>query len=53
MRTFSVHSSLRFRARRRFDGWFADNSLPGVGTFAYAGSPIVAAGPQAVVVAAR
>ena len=28
-------------------------SLPGVGTFAYAGLPIVASGPQAVVVAAR
>jgi hypothetical protein len=31
----------------------ADNSLPGIGTFAYHGSPVTAAGPQALVVAAR
>jgi hypothetical protein len=30
-----------------------DNSLPGVGTFAYTGSHIVASAPQAMVVAAR
>jgi hypothetical protein len=31
----------------------ADNSLPGIGTFAYSGSPVTTAGPQALVVAAR
>jgi hypothetical protein len=31
----------------------ADNSLPGIGTFAYSGSPIVTSAPQALVVAAR
>jgi hypothetical protein len=30
-----------------------ENDLPGVGTFAYNGSPIMATAPQAVVVAAR
>jgi hypothetical protein len=31
----------------------ADSGLPGVGTFAYNGSPIVASAAQAIVVAAR
>jgi hypothetical protein len=31
----------------------ADNSLPGIGTFAYSGSPIVTSAPQAIVVAVR
>ncbi|SHJ33479.1 hypothetical protein SAMN05444159_0347 [Bradyrhizobium lablabi] len=31
----------------------ADTSLPGVGTFAYSGSPIASPAPQALVVAAR
>jgi hypothetical protein len=30
-----------------------DSSLPGIGTFAYSGSPIVTAAPPAIVVAAR
>lgn len=30
----------------------SESSLPGIGTFAYSGSPIVASAPQAVVVAA-
>jgi hypothetical protein len=30
-----------------------DNSLPGVGTFAYTGSPVVTSVPQAMVVAVR
>jgi hypothetical protein len=30
-----------------------DNSLPGVGTFAYTGSPVVTSVPQTTVVAAR
>ena len=31
----------------------SDNGLPGIGTFAYNGSPVVTAAPQAMVVAAR
>jgi hypothetical protein len=31
----------------------SDNSLPGIGTFAYSGSPIVTSAPQAIVIAAR
>jgi hypothetical protein len=31
----------------------ADSGLPGVGTFAYGGSPIVTSAPQAIIVAAR
>jgi hypothetical protein len=30
-----------------------DRSLPGIGTFAYSGSPVVTSAPQSVVVAAR
>ena len=30
-----------------------DGGLPGIGTFAYSGSPIVTAAPPAIVVAAR
>jgi hypothetical protein len=31
----------------------SDSGLPGIGTFAYNGSPIVTSAPQAIVVAAR
>jgi hypothetical protein len=31
----------------------SDSSLPGIGTFAYHGSPIVASSPQSIVVAVR
>jgi hypothetical protein len=31
----------------------SDGNLPGIGTFAYNGSPIVTSAPQAVLVAAR
>ena len=31
----------------------SDGNLPGIGAFAYNGSPIVTSAPQAVVVAAR
>ena len=31
----------------------SDASLPGIGTFAYNGSPIVTSSPEAMVVAAR
>jgi hypothetical protein len=31
----------------------SDNGLPGIGTFAYSGSPIATSAPAAIVVAAR
>lgn len=31
----------------------SDSGLPGIGTFAYSGSPIAASTPQTVIVAAR
>jgi hypothetical protein len=31
----------------------SDNSLPGIGTFAYNGAPIATSTPQAIVVAVR
>jgi hypothetical protein len=31
----------------------SDTALPGIGTFAYNGSPIVTSAPQAIVVATR
>jgi hypothetical protein len=31
----------------------SDGNLPGIGTFAYSGSPIVTSAPQAIVVATR
>jgi hypothetical protein len=31
----------------------SDNSLPGIGTFAYSGSPVTSSARQAIVVAAR
>ncbi|MGD0848584.1 hypothetical protein [Bradyrhizobium sp.] len=31
----------------------SDGNLPGIGTFAYSGSPIVTSAPQPIVVAAR
>jgi hypothetical protein len=30
-----------------------ENSLPGIGTFAYSGSPVTTSAPQAMVIAAR
>ncbi len=31
----------------------SDNGLPGIGTFAYNGSPVVNSAPQAILLAAR
>ena len=53
MRTFSVILAFAFVLAGISMAGSTDNSLPGVGTFAYAGLPLVASGPQAVVVAAR
>ena len=53
MRTFSIILAFAFVLAGASMAGSADNSLPGVGTFAYAGLPIVASGPQAVIVATR
>jgi hypothetical protein len=53
MRTFSVILAFALVLAGVSMAGSTDNSLPGAGTFAYAGWPVVAAGPQAVVVAAR
>ena len=53
MRTLSFILAFAFvLAGPSMAGW-SDSSLPGIGTFAYNGSPIVTTAPQAVVVAAR
>jgi hypothetical protein len=53
MRTLSFILAFAFLlAGPSMAGW-PDNSLPGVGTFAYSGAPIVTSAPQAIVVAAR
>ena len=53
MRAFSAILAFAFLLGGASLAGSADNGLPGVGTFAYAGLPIVASGSQAVVVAAR
>ena len=53
MRTLSVILAFAFVLAGASMAGSADNSLPGVGTFAYSGLPIVDSGPQAVVVATR
>jgi hypothetical protein len=53
MRTFCVILAFAFVLAGASMAGSTDNSLPGVGTFAYAGSPMVASAPQTVVVAAR
>ena len=53
MRTFSFVLAFAFVIVGPSVAGSVDNSLPGVGTFAYTGSHIVASAPQAMVVAAR
>lgn len=48
MRAFSFMLAFAFMASRSL----APN-LPGVGTFAYSGSPVVTSAPQAVLIASR
>jgi hypothetical protein len=52
MRTFSFILAFAFILAGPTLAGSSDNDLPGIGTFAYNGSPITAA-PQAIVVAAR
>jgi hypothetical protein len=51
MRTFSFILAFTFVLAAPSLAGTADSSLPGIGTFAYNGSPIASA-PQAIVVAA-
>jgi hypothetical protein len=53
MRTLSIFLAFAFVLAGPSMAGSVDNSLPGVGTFAYTGSHIVTSAPQAIVVAAR
>jgi len=53
MRTLSIILAFAFVLAGASMAGSADSGLPGVGTFAYSGSPIVASAAQAIVVAAR
>jgi hypothetical protein len=53
MRTLSFILALAFAVTAPSIAGLPDSSLPGVGTFAYSGSPVAASGPETIVVAAR
>ena len=53
MRTFSFILAFAFILAGPTLAGSSDNGLPGIGTFAYNGSPVATAAPQAMVVAAR
>ena len=53
MRTLSFMLAVAFVLAGPSMAGSLDSSLPGIGTFAYSGSPIVTSAPQALVVAAR
>lgn len=53
MRTLSFILAFAFVVAGPSMAGSSENMMPGIGTFAYNGSPIVAAPPQAIVVAAR
>jgi hypothetical protein len=53
MRTLSFILAFAFLLAGPSMAGLSDNSLPGVGTFAYSNSPIVTSAPQAIMVAAR
>jgi len=53
MRTLSFMLAVAFVLARPSMAGSLDSSLPGIGTFAYDDSPIVASAPGALVVAAR
>jgi hypothetical protein len=52
MRTLSFILAFAFVLAPSVAG-LSDAGLPGIGTFAYNGSPIAASAPQAIVVAAK
>jgi hypothetical protein len=53
MRTLSIILAFAFVLAAASMAGSADSSLPGVGTFAYTGSPAVTSAPQAILVAVR
>jgi hypothetical protein len=53
MRTLSVILALAFVLVGPSMAGSSDGGLPGIGTFAYNGSPIATSSPQAVLVASR
>jgi hypothetical protein len=53
MRTLSFILAFAFVLAGPSMAGSSDNGLPGIGTFAYHGSPISSSAPQAIVVAAR
>jgi hypothetical protein len=53
MRTLSFIVALAFVVIGPSMAGTMDSGLPGAGTFAYSGSPIVTSAPHAIVVAAR
>jgi hypothetical protein len=53
MRTFSVILAFAFLLAGPSIAGSSGTSLPGIGTFAYSGSPIAAATPQVTFVASR
>lgn len=53
MRSLSIFLAFAFVLAGASMAGSAESSLPGVGTFAYSGSPIVTSAQQAMVVAAR
>ncbi len=53
MRTLSIILAFAFVIAGVSMAGSADSGLPGVGTFAYTGSPTVTSAPQSLVVAVR
>ena len=53
MRTLSFILAFAFVVAGASMAGSSDAGLPGIGTFAYSGSPIAASAPEAIVVAAR
>jgi hypothetical protein len=53
MRTVSFFLAFAFVVAGSSMAGSSAGNLPGVGTFAYSGSPIAAAAPQAIIVATR
>lgn len=53
MRTLSFMLAFAFVLAGPSIAGSTDSGLPGIGTFAYSGSPIVTSVPQAILVAAR
>ncbi len=54
MRAFSFMLAFAFiLGGQSIAGSYEATNLPGVGTFAYSGSPVVTSAPQAVLIASR